>query len=360
MSDSFVAAAAARAADAERWRGCVRVAHLPYLAFASKAERDQIRPVVVLDARASSATPFDLHADGFTVIDRHRTPELSALLPKVCDPHDRSAVVAEAYPAIARLVEALGASRQGGQRWRAIAYSHMHRYTVNCPSFTVHNDYTSPSQGVKQALKTLDGRESPADVERAMRLPFFAANVWTALATVRRDPLTVCRWNEGREVGDMGYARQKLGVDEWYWVPAMRRGEAVVFKQFDSLSLKAAPPTAALPTTASAEGEASGVTAGAPPASSAAEGARAAASAPRAEFTLHTSFREPPVRRGRSGPPPRRSIEYRVLVFEDSEGVLPATFGQATMDSLAATAAKAAAARPPLQEETTGMRADAA
>ena len=76
----------------------------------------------------------------------------------------------------------------------------------------------------------------------------------------------------------------------------------------------------------------------------------------RAAFTLHTSFREPSARRR----PARRSIEYRVLVFEDDEGLLPDGFGCAAMEAMAATAAKAAAERGAAAVETTGMRADAA
>ena len=150
------------------------------------------------------------------------------------DPHDRPTVTRDAYPAIAHFVEALGSWRDGDGkgRWRAITHSHMHRYTVQCPSFTVHNDYTHADQGPKQVAKVIDGHEASA--ESAKQLPFFAVNVWTALARVQRDALAVCRWHRGRQLTDMGYADQRYDQDEWYFVPEMCRGEAIVFKQFDS------------------------------------------------------------------------------------------------------------------------------
>eukprot|EP00316_Scyphosphaera_apsteinii_P023774 CAMPEP_0119303158 /NCGR_PEP_ID=MMETSP1333-20130426/4641_1 /TAXON_ID=418940 /ORGANISM="Scyphosphaera apsteinii, Strain RCC1455" /LENGTH=332 /DNA_ID=CAMNT_0007305757 /DNA_START=268 /DNA_END=1266 /DNA_ORIENTATION=- len=332
MSLSFLEACTTRAADTKTWLGKIRVAHLPYLAFEPKAKREHIREVVIFDARASEMAPFDLHRDGFTFIDRKSS--LSSLLPSVKDPHDRSVVVNEAYPAAARIIEALAMQQPRPSTWKAVTYSHMHRYTLQCPSYTVHNDYTHPSQGVKQVLKVLEGHEQQSDIERALQLPFFSVNVWTALAPVRRDPLAVCRWNVGRELSDMGYTGQRIGVDEWYWMPSMCRGEAIVFKQFDSVSLHIEE-----------EGQAR-------------EGAQDTMSI-RAQFTLHTSFREPPIGPRCRGPPPRRSIEYRVIVFEDEAGVLPATFGQTAMDALAKKAAKAAAARQP-SVETTGMIRDAA
>ena len=232
MSESFLAAAAVRHQDAEHWKGSFAIVKLPYLAFATQEVQARICNSVILDARASPLAPFDLHRDGFTFIDRNS--KLSSLLPKVLDPHDRPTVTRDAYPAIAHFVEALGSWRDGDGkgRWRAITHSHMHRYTVQCPSFTVHNDYTHADQGPKQVAKVIDGHEASA--ESAKQLPFFAVNVWTALARVQRDALAVCRWHRGRQLTDMGYADQRYDQDEWYFVPEMCRGEAIVFKQFDS------------------------------------------------------------------------------------------------------------------------------
>ena len=170
MSESFLAACDVRSADVDEWKGAFRLTRLPYLAFATRDIQERIRNSVVLDARASPLAPFDVHEHGFTFVDR--SSELSALLPKVSDPHDRPAVTRDAYPAIARFVEELGVRHAGGttrRRWRAITHSHMHRYTVQCPSFTVHNDYTHPDQGPKQAAKVIQGREEASEL--AMKLP---------------------------------------------------------------------------------------------------------------------------------------------------------------------------------------------
>jgi hypothetical protein len=166
MSESFLQACEARAADVDLWKGATTTTRLPYLAFATKDVQAKIKNSVILDARASPLAPFDLHRDGFTLIDRRS--ELSSLLPKIADAHNRPDVVRDAYPAVARFVEALGKQR-GKRRWRAITHSHMHRYTVQCPSFTVHNDYTHPDQGPKQAAKVINGRETAC--EAAMKLP---------------------------------------------------------------------------------------------------------------------------------------------------------------------------------------------
>lgn len=167
----------------------------------------------------------------------------------------------------------------------------------------------------------------------------------------------------------MSYADQRADVDEWYYFPDMRRGEAVVFKQFDTVAeLPSSPP----PPPEAADGAEAGRQVGhaAAAAEDDEEAERAACAAATAEalvapgpdpdsvraaFTLHTSFREARARRK----PPRRSIEYRVLVFEDAEATLPDDFGRAAMDAIAQTAAEAAAKRGGATE-TTGMRADAA
>ena len=168
MSASFVDACTARAADVDQMKGASTTTRLPYLAFATRDVQAKIRNACVLDARASPLAPFDLHQDGFTFVDRRS--ELSSLLPKIADPHNRPDVVRDAYPAVARFIEALGRQRHGGERrWRALTHSHMHRYTVQCPSFTVHNDYTHPDQGPKQAAKVIHGREAAS--EAAMKLP---------------------------------------------------------------------------------------------------------------------------------------------------------------------------------------------
>ena len=112
----------------------------------------------------------------------------------------------------------------------------------------------------------------------------------------------------------MSYADQRIGVDEWYYVPEMRRGEAVVFKQYDSAAPLDEHPEVKAPLASPTE-----------------------PSSVRAAFTLHTSFRETSANVRRK--PARRSIEYRVLVFEDEEGVLPDSFGQAAMQAIAETAA---------------------
>lgn len=314
------------------------------------------------------------------------------MLPRVDDPHDRAAVVENAYAAIEQVVVA--ALLAAGARVRAITYSHMHRYTLQCPSFTVHNDYTNAGQGLKQAQKVLAGRESECDA--ALALPFCMVNVWTPLAPVQRDPLAVCRWRDERSLKDMAYPSPAPGLDEWYYLPNMSLGEAVIFKQFDSQYLArdalmpTDPPTAAIPRGEQTQPEPPEPTT--PKASVPSEQrpcdrqsepppeqspppplpppASTLRSTRRSAFTLHTSFRHAHLEAVRPPPPPRRSIEYRVLVIEDAHATLSVGFGQTARAELKATARRAAAERAakaqskalsngldaPRLRETTGMR----
>ena len=285
---------------------------------------------MIHDARAALDAPFGLHSDGFTLISSGSAA--ASLLPDVTDPHDRAAVVQSAYPAVARAVEAA----LHPAKVRAVTYSHMHRHTLQCPSFTVHNDYTAPRQALKQAQKVLVGREEAC--EDALALPFCMVNVWTPLAPVGRDPLAVCRWRNGRALEEMAYPAPHPGLDEWYYFPRMRQGEAVLFKQLDSTALAERQPR----------------------------------DAARSAYTLHTSFRHPLAELARPPPPPRRSIEYRVLLIEDPEECLPHSFGERSMAALAEAATQAAAERAAKASakagggpvgraiETTGMRAGTA
>ena len=341
MSLSFLSACRLRATDASCHHDevCDTLSvHLPFLAFgpaASVAPSSVASTLRVSDARSSPLRPFDVHRDGFTIVEKGA--RAAAALPVVDDPHDRAAVVNTAYAAISRAVEAALTTSRPGARLHAVTYSHMHRYTLQCPSFTVHNDYTNPRQGVKQAQKTLAC--CPSECEVALSLPFFVVNVWTPLAAVRRDPLAVCRWNGRRGLEDMAYPSPKPGADDWYWMSDMDAGDAIIFKQFDSCSL---PATAESPQ---------------PHADLARE---------RAAYTLHTSFHHPQLEAAQPPPPPRRSIEYRVLVVEDAQGVLRSDFAPAAMAEIGATAARAAVERAAkakqkgatleVARETTGMR----
>mmetsp|Transcript_43255 Transcript_43255/g.113642 ORF Transcript_43255/g.113642 Transcript_43255/m.113642 type:complete len:92 (+) Transcript_43255:1310-1585(+) len=83
----------------------------------------------------------------------------------------------------------------------------------------------------------------------------------------------------------------------------MRPGEALLFKQFDSVAERAAQ-------------------------ASAVSGSKARYPSERAAFTLHSAFVLPgQVEEG----PPRKSVEFRLLVFDDRDHALSDAFGLTSM-----------------------------
>ena len=180
----------------------------------------------------------------------------------------------------------------------------------------VHNDYAFPSQGFRQARNQLISEPGGEEVLRSHH--FSIVNCWMPIETVRRDPLAVCRWREGRSPADMMESVVQRDVDEWYYVSNMRLGEALVFKQYDSAA-ELVPET---------------------PSSS-----KLLYKRERSAFTLHAAVKLPdqePVPDmaesavDRPSPAPRVSVEFRVLVIEDPDGKLPSSFGQASIERLVA------------------------
>lgn len=180
----------------------------------------------------------------------------------------------------------------------------------------VHNDYAFPSQGYRQARNQL---VAEPEHEEALRSHNFSiVNCWMPIETVRRDPLAVCRWREGRSPADMMECVVKRDLDDWYYVPDMQPGEALVFKQYDS----AAELVAETPSSSKLRYKRE-----------------------RSAFTLHAAVKLPdqepaPADESADNPPPapRVSVEFRVLVLEDPDGKLPSSFGRASIERLVAAA----------------------
>ena len=142
----------------------------------------------------------------------------------------------------------------------------------------VHNDYTEAS--APQRLREIVG---PEEAERRFKKRWAIIQVWRPIRhPVETDPLAICDArtvsfddfviSERRYPNRIGqtYVVTHNPKHKWYWLPRMRRDEALVFKVYDSLK----------------------------------DG--------RARWTAHTAFADP------TSPPnarPRESIEIRTLAF---------------------------------------------
>lgn len=142
----------------------------------------------------------------------------------------------------------------------------------------VHNDYTEAS--APRRLREIVG---DAEAERRFRKRWAIIQVWRPIrGTVLAEPLGIC---DGRSIPQQGFIRverrykDRTGevyhiahnpAHEWYTFPRMTRGEALVFKVFDS------------------------------------DAARSS------RFTAHSAFDDPATP---AGAPPRESVETRTFAF---------------------------------------------
>ncbi len=224
----------------------------------------------IRDARPF-ADRLSLDENGFVFVG-HRTA--------VADFFDTEQLKSVYYPEIEHLVRAAcGASR-------VLVFDHTLRSgdeterearQIREPVLAAHNDYTewSGPQRVRELL--------PGEAEDLLRHRFAIIQVWRAInKPITANPLAVA---DARSVapGDLliserryphrvgqTYRLRYSPAHRWFYFPAMRRDEALVFKVFDS--------------------EKDG----------------------RARFTPHTSFDDPD---SPAGAPPRQSIEARALAF---------------------------------------------
>ncbi len=228
------------------------------------------RRVTIRNARQQDG-PFVLDRDGFRFV-HHDT--------KVADFFDENEVRQVYYPEMEALVKAeSGASR-------VVVFDHTLRtaddalreqHKIREVVRRVHNDYTewSGPQRVRDLL--------PEEADELLTRRFAIIQVWRPIRhPVESHPLAICDArsispddfviSERRYPDRIGqtYAITYNPKHRWYWLPRMRRDEALVFKVYDSLK----------------------------------DG--------RARWSAHTAFDDP------TSPPnarPRESIEIRTLAF---------------------------------------------
>jgi hypothetical protein len=192
------------------------------------------RRVTIHNARAH-ADPFALDREGFRFV-RHDT--------KVADFFNEDEIRRVYYPEMEALVKAeSGASR-------VVVFDHTLRTADDDERQTrkirevvrrVHNDYTewSGPQRVRDLL--------PQEADELLKRRFAIVQVWRPIRhPVESFPLAICDArsiafddfvvNERRYPNRVGqtYAITYNPKHHWYWLPRMRREEALVFKVYDS------------------------------------------------------------------------------------------------------------------------------
>lgn len=228
------------------------------------------RKVSISDMRADRGR-LSLQRNGLVLVDHHT---------RVRDFYDKAEVSGVYYAEMIELVKATTGAH------RVVVFDHTLRNgdggaqfsrTVRTPVTGVHNDYTEWS--APKRVRDLMGEEAEALLQRR----FSIIQVWRPIAgPVESDPLALADGatiafedffiSERRypdRVGQTYRVKYNPG-HRWYYVPAMRREEAVVFTVFDS----------------------------------ARDG--------RVRFSAHSAFKDP------NSPPnarPRESIEIRTLAF---------------------------------------------
>jgi hypothetical protein len=192
------------------------------------------RQVTIHNARLH-AEPFALDRDGFRFV-RHDT--------KVVDFFDEDQVRKVYYPEMEALVK-----KESGAS-RVVVFDHTLRTAddeqrearkIREVVRRVHNDYTewSGPQRVHDLL--------PQEADELLQRRFAIVQVWRPIRhPVESFPLAICDArsisaddfvvNERRYPNRVGqtYAITYNPAHQWYWLPRMRREEALVFKVYDS------------------------------------------------------------------------------------------------------------------------------
>ena len=228
------------------------------------------RPMCIENGRPL-AREFTLDRNGFTFVE-HKTG--------VRNFFDKPSLESGYYPEVERLIKQVSGAarvvvfdytlRSGDQAEREAKL-------VREPVLSAHNDYTewSGPQRVRDILpdeaeKLLAGRFAIIQVWRAINQPIESNPLAIADAqSVKFEDLMIAERRYPNRVGQT-YRLRHNARHRWFYFPRMTRGEALVFKVFDS------------------------------------------AQDGRARFTAHTSFADPTTP---PGAPPRQSIEARALAF---------------------------------------------
>lgn len=233
----------------------------------------ELKEAVIRDGRPLMGR-FALDTHGFVFAD-HKT--------RVADFTDEAERQRVYDPEIAALVKQHSGARE------VVVFDHTIRigdeagrkaHNARPPVRGVHNDYTERSG--PQRLRDILG---DAEAERRMKSRWAIIQVWRPIrGDVVADPLAIC---DGRTIPQKGFIliqrRYRHRTAEsyhiayspshaWFWLPRMRRDEAIVFKVYDT---------------------GSEVT---------------------SKFTAHTAFEDPGTP---AGAPPRESIETRTFAFFD-------------------------------------------
>jgi hypothetical protein len=228
------------------------------------------RPMLIRDARAVS-NQLSLETQGFVLVD-HAT--------KVKDFFDPAELERVYYPEAIELVKRVsGASRVHlfDHTLRSGDEDERETKLIREPVLSAHNDYTEWSG--PQRVRDLMGDEAETLLQRR----FAIIQIWRSIAhPILRNPLAIAdarsvamedlHVSERRYPGRVGqtYRLMYNPAHQWFYFPAMRRDEALVFKVYDSKK----------------------------------DG--------RARFVPHTSFENP---LAPADALPRRSIEIRTLAF---------------------------------------------
>lgn len=234
------------------------------------SETREVHRVRIRNGRPLAGS-FTLDVNGFRFIN-HET--------RAADFYDETALRAVYYPEMERLVKA----ETGAER--VVVFDHTLRTgdeterqarRIREPVQRVHNDYTdwSGPQRVRDLL--------PDEAEALLARRFAIVQVWRPIRLpVQSSPLAICDApslaagdlvvSERRYPDRIGqtYVVRYSPDHRWYWFPRMHRGEALVFKTYESMT----------------------------------DG--------RARWTAHTAFDDPA---SPPGAPPRESIEARMFAF---------------------------------------------
>jgi hypothetical protein len=198
---------------------------------------------------------------------------------RVASFHDRDELRRVGYPEVERLI----AERSGARR--VVIFDHTLRTSDEVerqerrerePVRVAHNDYTERS-GLTRLRLAL-----PKEADDLARRRFAIIQLWRPITDpVLRDPLAICDATSLRSTDLIATERRhrdRVGEiynlayhpdQRWYYLPAQRANEALMFKVFDS-------------------------------------------DESRTRFTPHTSFRHPETP---DDAPPRRSVEFRAFAF---------------------------------------------
>jgi predicted HicB family RNase H-like nuclease len=180
-----------------------------------------VRSVRVHDGRCEAHHTLD--TTGFELVTGLLSPDLFAEMARATDVHEHIRNVV--YPALAarlRMRHGTGITvipfdhvlRRGEGPYTPRASSGLDRAAAVPPVGAVHNDYSVRS-GYSRARMHLEAHASATGLEHALAQRFAIVNVWSPLATVKRDALGMVEWStlHPRDVQCVVRRVSTVGVD---------------------------------------------------------------------------------------------------------------------------------------------------